>query len=101
MLDSACKHFPNIPRNVVTLQTNQLDICDGHFVDITAEIWDDVIDLLTVVEVTRAEMKSPIPWPFLLPDNQPALSQVNNKISSYAPPFYKYFTTDVETMEQE
>ncbi|KAG1851691.1 hypothetical protein F4604DRAFT_1306031 [Suillus subluteus] len=56
MLDSACEHFPSIPRNVVTLQTNQLDVCDGHFVDITAETWGEIIDLVTFVEVTRAEM---------------------------------------------
>jgi hypothetical protein len=90
MLDSAFKHFPYIPRNVITLQTNQFDICDGHYVDITAEIWDDVIDSLTVVEVTRAtaEMALP-PWAFSLPDYRPALSQVNSRDSSYAPPFYK------------
>ncbi|KAG2079242.1 hypothetical protein BDR04DRAFT_1063848 [Suillus decipiens] len=51
MLNSVCKHFPSIPRDVVTLQTNQLDICDGHYVDITAEIWDDIIDSLHIVEV--------------------------------------------------
>ncbi|KAG2358955.1 hypothetical protein BDR07DRAFT_1379016 [Suillus spraguei] len=53
MLDSVCKCFPSILRDEVTLQTNRLNICDGHYVDITAEIWDDVIDLLHVVEVTR------------------------------------------------
>ncbi|KAG1769324.1 hypothetical protein EDD22DRAFT_817525 [Suillus occidentalis] len=83
MLDAAFKHFPSIPRNMITLQTNQIDICDGHYVDITAEIWDDIIDSLTVVEVTRAtaEMTLP-PWAFSLPDYQPALSQVNSKDSS-------------------
>ncbi|KAG1851695.1 hypothetical protein F4604DRAFT_2045770 [Suillus subluteus] len=62
MLDTACKHFPSIPRDMITLQTNQLDVCDGHYVDITPEIWDDLIDSLHVVEVTRhAEMTLPIP----------------------------------------
>ncbi|KAG2140417.1 hypothetical protein BD769DRAFT_1430011 [Suillus cothurnatus] len=51
MLDTACVHFPSIPRHVVTLQTNELDVCEGHFVDITAEIWDDVIALLNVLQV--------------------------------------------------
>ncbi|KAG1838522.1 hypothetical protein DFJ58DRAFT_749242 [Suillus subalutaceus] len=70
MFGSACKHFRSIPKDVVTLQTNQLDACNGHYVDITAEIWDDVIDLLNVIEVTRrAEMTS-------------ALSQVNEQDSS-------------------
>ncbi|KAG2037001.1 hypothetical protein BDR03DRAFT_399966 [Suillus americanus] len=53
MLNTASKHFPSIPRHVVTLQTNELDVCEGHYVDITAEIWTDVIDLLDVVEVTE------------------------------------------------
>ncbi|KAG1812600.1 uncharacterized protein BJ212DRAFT_1483207 [Suillus subaureus] len=87
MLDSACKHFPSIPRDVVTLQTNQLDVCDGHFVDITAETWDEIIDLVTFVEVTRAEMALPVPlpldtWAISLPDNRPAPSQVNNRNNS-------------------
>lgn len=51
MLDSVCKYFSGISRLAVTLQTNKLDICDGHYVDITAEAWNDVINLLTVVEV--------------------------------------------------
>ncbi|KAG1888813.1 hypothetical protein F4604DRAFT_1950600 [Suillus subluteus] len=59
MLDSARKYFPSIPKDVVALQTNQLDACNGHYMDITAEIWDNDIDLLNVVEVTRrAEMTS-------------------------------------------
>jgi hypothetical protein len=95
MLDSACQHFPNIPRNAVKLQTDQLDICNGHYVDITAEIWHDVVHLLTVVEVTRGEMISPVnvPWDFsfLLDNRLPAPSQVNNTDSSYAPSFYKCF----------
>ncbi|KAG2036991.1 hypothetical protein BDR03DRAFT_958227, partial [Suillus americanus] len=49
MLDTACQHFPSIPRYMVKLQTNRLDVCEGQYVDITADIWDDVIDLLNVV----------------------------------------------------
>jgi hypothetical protein len=102
------------------LQTNQLDVCHGHYVDITAEIWVDVIDLLDVIEVTRREeMTSPVPLPLDAraispPDNQSALSQVNeqdskkkkrknknkNKIeqgNSYAPLiFYECISTEVE-----
>ncbi|KAG2153927.1 hypothetical protein DEU56DRAFT_897960 [Suillus clintonianus] len=88
MLDSACKHFPSIPRHAVSLQTNQLDICDGHYVDITAEIWDNVIDLLNCIEVTHAEMTLPVPppcfdtWPISSPGNQSAPSQTNRQDSS-------------------
>ncbi|KAG2335782.1 hypothetical protein BDR05DRAFT_971431 [Suillus weaverae] len=74
MLDSACKHFPTIPRDAMTFQTNQLDICEGHHVDITSEIWDEVVDLLTSVEVTRAEIPLPIPGVISLPGNQSAVS---------------------------
>ncbi|KAG1841991.1 hypothetical protein C8R48DRAFT_643701 [Suillus tomentosus] len=63
MLDNACKHFPTIPRNAMTFQTNQLDICEGQLVNITAETWDKVIESLTSVEVTRAESPLPIPLP--------------------------------------
>ncbi|KAG1844196.1 hypothetical protein DFJ58DRAFT_31147 [Suillus subalutaceus] len=90
MLDSACEHFPSIPRDVVTLQTNQLDVCDGHFVDITAETWGEIIDLVTFVEVTRAEMpllvRTVRPLVRLLgissPNNRQPPSQVNNSIDS-------------------
>jgi hypothetical protein len=63
MLDSACKHFPTIPKDLMAFQTNQLDICEGHYVDITAETWDKVIDLLSSVEVTRLEvpLRNPLP----------------------------------------
>ncbi|KAG1844203.1 hypothetical protein DFJ58DRAFT_31194 [Suillus subalutaceus] len=86
MLDTACKHFPSIPRDMIMLQTNQLDVCDGHYVDITPEIWDDLIDSLHVVEVTRhAEMTLPIPllpldaWAFSFPGHQSAPSQANGQ----------------------
>ncbi|KAG1851694.1 hypothetical protein F4604DRAFT_1933975 [Suillus subluteus] len=85
MLDTACKHFPSIPRYLVKLQTNHLDVCDGHYVDITPDIWDDVIDLLNVIEVTqRAEKTLPVPLPLdalaiSLPDNQSVPSQVNGQ----------------------
>ncbi|KAG1736357.1 hypothetical protein EDB19DRAFT_1721864 [Suillus lakei] len=79
MLDSARKHFPGIPRNAMTLQTNQLDICEGHYVDITAETWDKVIDLVTSVEVTPAGTLLPTPLPpnagaVSLPENQSIVS---------------------------
>ncbi|KAG1851705.1 hypothetical protein F4604DRAFT_1306484 [Suillus subluteus] len=56
MLNAASKHFPSIASDMVRLQTNELDVCEGHYVDITAEIWADVIDLLDVVEVTKREV---------------------------------------------
>jgi hypothetical protein len=99
MLDSAFKHFPSIPRDVITLQTN-LNVCIGRhdYVDITAETWDDVVHLVGVVQVARrAEMSSPIPLSLdaqaiSLPDNQSAPSQVERQDSSYAPPIcYKFF----------
>ncbi|KAG2354886.1 hypothetical protein BDR07DRAFT_1427995 [Suillus spraguei] len=88
MLDSACKYFPSIPRDVVRLRTNQLDICDGFYADITAEIWDDVIDLLHVVEVTRGEeMTLPVSLPLDAhaipsPDNQLAPRCIHKHHSS-------------------
>ncbi|KAG2113732.1 uncharacterized protein F5147DRAFT_650164 [Suillus discolor] len=81
ILDTTCKHFPGIPRDLIALQTNQLDVCGGYYVDITAEIWEDVVDLLNVVEVTRAQITLPVPPPLYAipsPDNQPAPNQVHS-----------------------
>jgi hypothetical protein len=79
---------------MVTLQTNQLDVCNGHYVDITAEIWDEIIDSLTFIEVTRVSPVSlPLDaWAISLHDNRPALNRVNSGGSSYAPSFYKCFS---------
>jgi hypothetical protein len=82
MLDHAHELFPWFPRDVITLRTNQLDTCEGCYVDITPEIWDKVIEWLETVEVTRRT----------LPDGQPAPSQVDIQDSSYAlQKFYSYF----------
>ncbi|KAG1786895.1 uncharacterized protein HD556DRAFT_1412055 [Suillus plorans] len=88
MFNSACRTFPSISRDILTFQTNQLDVCDGHYVEITAEVWSDIIDLLHVVEVTRrVKMTLPVPLPLddqaiQLPDNQSAPGQVNEQDSS-------------------
>lgn len=90
MLDAACRHFPSIPRNEVMLQTNQLAVCDGHYAEITAEVWDDILHLPHPVEVTRrVEMTLPVPLPL---DNQLAPSKVNEQDScSYAPNILQVF----------
>ncbi|KAG2128624.1 uncharacterized protein EDB93DRAFT_1184327 [Suillus bovinus] len=77
MLDTACKYFPGIPKDMITLQTNQLDVCGGCYVDITPEVWDDVVDLLNVIEITRATeatlpFSSPLQWTIPPPYNQSA-----------------------------
>ncbi|KAG1853277.1 hypothetical protein C8R48DRAFT_343061 [Suillus tomentosus] len=79
MLDAACRHFPSIPRNEVMLQTDRLAVCDGHYAEITAEVWDDILHLLHSVEVTRrVEMTLPVPLPL---DNQLVPSKVNEQDS--------------------
>ncbi|KAG1792848.1 hypothetical protein EV424DRAFT_1560628, partial [Suillus variegatus] len=61
------------------LQTNQLAVCDGHYAEITAEVWDDILHLPHPVEVTRrVEMTLPVPLPL---DNQLAPSKVNEQDS--------------------
>ncbi|KAG1803374.1 hypothetical protein EV424DRAFT_1544890 [Suillus variegatus] len=88
MFASACRVFPSISRDILTFQTNQLDVCDGHYVEITAEVWSDIVDLLHVVEVTqRVKMSLPVPlplddWAISLPDNQSASGQVDDQDSS-------------------
>lgn len=62
MLNSVCKNFPDIPRDAVTLQTDNLNICYGHRADIAAEAWADVIDLLTVVEVVNQKEVNQKVW---------------------------------------
>lgn len=46
MLHTACKHFPGIRRDLVTLQTNQLHVCGSYY---AAEIGKDVARVLSHV----------------------------------------------------
>lgn len=39
----AHRHFPSIPFDAVALQTDELEICQGERVYVTAEAWDEAI----------------------------------------------------------
>lgn len=45
------------------LKTNQLEICDGHFVVVSPESWDIVADSITLIEVSEdpPSFKHPLP----------------------------------------
>ncbi|KIK37902.1 hypothetical protein CY34DRAFT_809872 [Suillus luteus UH-Slu-Lm8-n1] len=89
MLDNACKHFPTIPRDAMAFQTNKLDICEGHYVEITAETWDKVVDLLSSIEVTRSELPLRNPFPPSPPRPSNAASGANSLPINYHPHFPK------------
>ncbi|KAK0470925.1 hypothetical protein IW261DRAFT_1425607 [Armillaria novae-zelandiae] len=36
------KHFPTVPTELMVIQTNELTICDGRFVDIPEDLWTEV-----------------------------------------------------------
>lgn len=84
MLDAACELFPDIPRDTITLQTNELDFCNGHYVNITAETWDHVIDLITLIKVKEVPLRLCGQATSFL-DNQ-LVPQVSGHDSSYAFP---------------
>jgi len=78
-VDAACSTFPGVSRDAVTLNTSELDICQGHLVEITPASFDHIIDLLSLIEVIEA---SP---PFQLPPRLPPLLCRKPIIYLYSP----------------
>jgi hypothetical protein len=58
--DVACKYFRDLSRDLVFLQTKELEISGGYYVDITEESWADVIELISQVEVTEELPQTPM-----------------------------------------
>jgi hypothetical protein len=52
-IDAAYKHFPCLTRDSVVLKTRDLEVCDGHYVNITDESWAAATDVITSVEITE------------------------------------------------
>ncbi|KAH7904599.1 hypothetical protein BJ138DRAFT_1166267 [Hygrophoropsis aurantiaca] len=46
-LQAVRKHFRNIPEDSVALQIDQLDVCEGHAVDIEPELWPEISGLIS------------------------------------------------------
>lgn len=45
------KHFPTIPTESMIIQTNELTICDGRYVDIPEELWTEVCPRIRNIKV--------------------------------------------------
>jgi hypothetical protein len=61
-IDAACKEFQALSKERVILQTNELDICAGQYVNVTDETWNEVVDSvnsLLVVELPQNDMAPP------------------------------------------
>ena len=54
-VDTATRHFPHISKDSLKFQTNELEICDGEYVDISPETWGDVIDLIASISIPEAK----------------------------------------------
>ena len=52
-VDFARRHFPQVAKDRILFKTNELDICDGHYVVISPESWDIVADSIVLIEVSE------------------------------------------------
>lgn len=50
----------------MNFRTDELDVCDGHNVDISPETWGDVIDLISSVSIVEAKPPKPSVHPLAL-----------------------------------
>lgn len=70
----ACKHIHNLESSIISIQTKDLDICNGYFVEITPDSWSDAIDSLDFIEIFEAEARP-----------QPSESPPSNILARLAP----------------
>lgn len=54
------RHFPSVSVAGVVLRTKEFDICDGEFVDITAEAWEGVVNEISSVLVVDEKPSIPV-----------------------------------------
>ncbi|KAK0438745.1 hypothetical protein EV421DRAFT_1906372 [Armillaria borealis] len=45
------KHFPTVPTESMVIQTNELTICEGRYVDIPEELWTEVSPSIRNIKV--------------------------------------------------
>lgn len=82
------------------LQTNELDICGGCLVDITAESWPLVIDLINLVEVAEASslitpsVTRQLPVQTYQPNS--SVHRATVKSSARKPVIYLYSPVDID-----
>ncbi|KAJ7887079.1 hypothetical protein B0H14DRAFT_2563031 [Mycena olivaceomarginata] len=57
-IDAARRHFLSIKVQDITLQTDQLPICDEELTDIAAESWETLVDSLSLVIVAERQEPS-------------------------------------------
>ncbi|KAH7913493.1 hypothetical protein BJ138DRAFT_625857 [Hygrophoropsis aurantiaca] len=57
-LQAVRQHFRNIPEDSVVLQTDQLDVCEGHAVDIDPGLWPEISLLISTAIVTNTTARA-------------------------------------------
>ncbi|KAJ6470701.1 hypothetical protein DFH09DRAFT_1477427 [Mycena vulgaris] len=79
---AASRYFPKILAPF-TLQTNELDICGGELTDISPDIWETAVEMLSSVLVKEEEKESvPINTTVVKADEAEAAVSVNQLASS-------------------
>ncbi|SJL08948.1 uncharacterized protein ARMOST_12323 [Armillaria ostoyae] len=53
------KHFPTIPTESMVIQTNELTICDGRYVDVPEELWTEVCPRIRNIKVISRPAHAP------------------------------------------
>ncbi|KAK0493521.1 hypothetical protein EDD18DRAFT_1356442 [Armillaria luteobubalina] len=61
------KHFPTIPTESMIIQTNELPICDGQYVDVPEDLWAEVCPHVRNIKVTSRQAHVPGKKTELLP----------------------------------
>lgn len=81
-LKTVAKHFPNL-RGDIVLQTDELEICAGELVEITAEAWSEVSPGLTTLQVIKSVPSEPVaPEPIAqMPRQKDAATPCSSTIS--------------------
>ncbi|KAF9458386.1 hypothetical protein BDZ94DRAFT_1313345 [Collybia nuda] len=51
------KNFPSLPTESVVVQTDELSICDGRYIDIPEELWTEVCPRLRNIRVISRPKK--------------------------------------------
>ncbi|KAH7925419.1 hypothetical protein BV22DRAFT_432297 [Leucogyrophana mollusca] len=102
-VQAVCKHFPRVPKDSVVLQTDKLDVCEGHAVDIDPELWEEISELISsaIVKDTSSsappQESAPSPQPPPRPRVQPLAPPVGRvKRPHRKPVLYLHSPDDID-----
>ncbi|KAK0211915.1 hypothetical protein IW262DRAFT_1301367 [Armillaria fumosa] len=53
------KHFPTVPAESMIIQTNELPICDGRYVDVPEDLWAEVYPRVRNIKIISRPVHVP------------------------------------------